>query len=86
MKNPGKRYRKKRDPQLYAEKQDFIAVRHRHGEIVAASGDQCDFDAAGRSIQDSLPVDVRKPGFAVEKRTVNVQGNEPYRHSYSLPC
>jgi hypothetical protein len=32
------------------------------------------------------PVDVRELGAAVEKRAVNVQGNEPYRHSFSLPC
>src|SRR5256885_2436351 len=52
----------------------------RHGEIVAAASDKCDFDASASGFSDGGAVGVGELPPAVEERAVDVQSDEADRH------
>jgi len=56
-------------------------VRDGHGEIIAAAGDEGDFDAAAGGFGDGGAIGFRELPAAVEKCAVNVQSDEADRHS-----
>lgn len=61
-------------------KRTIQLLRDGHGEIVAASGDESDFNAAAGGFGDGGPVGVGKLPSAVEQCAVNIESDEANSH------
>src|SRR5205807_9561564 len=62
------------------------AVRHLQREVISAPGHQRHLDSSPCRFLNRVAVGVGQPPPAVEQRTVYIEGNEPDRHTFILPC
>ena len=59
--------------------------RHGHGEVVPPAGHQRDFDAPARRFDNRGAIGLGQLPLAVEKRAVNINGDQTHGHGFILP-